>query len=63
MRRQYHAHIQNFRAELEARDICTEAIYALRHLVKAVEGGDYNDLDTAITQAKVVLNKLNHSTR
>lgn len=40
-----------------------EAIYALRHLVKAVEGGKTIDLDTAITQAKVVLNKLNHSTR
>ncbi len=63
MRRNHHAHIQNFRAELEARDICMNSIYALRHLVKAIDAKDSDALEAALTQAKVALNKLDHSTR
>lgn len=63
MDRNHHDLIQNFKAELEARDICTKSIYALRGLVTALASGDDQAVKEATRQAKVVLNSIDHSTR
>lgn len=63
MKRTHDELIQTVRAELEARDICMQALYALQHLVTAVESGDPDAVKSATTQARVVLNKTNLSTR
>jgi hypothetical protein len=63
MQRPHHQNIQNFKAELEARDICMKSIYALRSLANAVQSGDEEALKIAMSMAKMVLNELDHSTR
>lgn len=55
--------IQNYKAELEARDSCLKSIYALRQLAKAVASGDRDDMNEALRQSRIVLNDIDHSTR
>ena len=61
--RDHHNNIQNFKAELEARDICMKSIYALQHLVNAIDSGEPTAIKMGVTMARVVLNELDLSTR
>jgi len=61
--RDHHNLIQNFKAELEARDICMKSIYALEHLVNAIDSGEPTAIKIGVTMARVVLNELDLSTR
>lgn len=63
MKRTHDEIIQNVKAELEARDLCMNAIYALRELTRAVEQADEAAVAHALEMASKVLNSNYLSTR
>lgn len=56
--REHHQLIQNFKAELEARDICVKAIEALRQMLDSLQSGDQEELRKIFRHSRMFIEEL-----